>query len=104
MNRILNDDLATTVTNHPTNFIGLGTVPMQDTDLAIQEMKRCIFQLGLAGIQIGSHINGHNLDAPYLLPFWAACNELEIPIFVHPWDMEKNGCVYFIFMGIIFVY
>jgi aminocarboxymuconate-semialdehyde decarboxylase len=89
--RILNDDIATTIAKHPTRFIGLGTVPLQSAETAIQELKRCLFKLGLAGIQIGSHINGNNLDAEYLDPFWAACNELQVPVFVHPWDMEKKG-------------
>ena len=89
--RILNDDIANTVASHQTKFIGLGTVPMQDADLAIQELKRCLFNLNLSGIQIGSHINGHNLDDPYLEPFWSFCNQLKVPIFVHPWDMEKKG-------------
>ena len=87
----MNDDIAKTVAGTPTRFIGLGTVPMQSAPLAIEEMKRCVFQLGLAGIQIGSHIDGVNLDAPYLEPFWAACNELEIPVFIHPWDMQNTG-------------
>ena len=90
---MLNDDLAETVAQNPKRFIGLGTVPMQDPELAIQEMKRCLFQLGLAGIQIGSHIGEWNLDAPELTPFWAACNDLQVPIFVHPWDMEQSGYI-----------
>ena len=43
-------------------FIGLGTVPMQDPVLAAQEAKRCVTELGLAGIPIGSHVGEKNLD------------------------------------------
>ena len=46
---------------HPKRYFGLGTIPMQDSDLAIYEMDRCINILGLNGIEIGSNINGENL-------------------------------------------
>ena len=46
--------------NYPNNFIGLGTVPMQDTDLAISELERCK-EIGLKGVEIGSNINNKNL-------------------------------------------
>src|SRR5690606_34247273 len=54
--QFLNDHIAGIVQKYPKRFIGLGTLPMQDTTLAIQELRRCK-DIGLAGIQIGSHIN-----------------------------------------------
>jgi hypothetical protein len=44
-------------------------------------------QLGLQGVQIGSHVGECNLDAPELFPFFQAAAELEAAILVHPWDM-----------------
>lgn len=88
--QIVNDDLAQTVKAHPTRFIGLGTLPMQAPDLAIKEMKRCKYELGFKGVQIGSHINDWNLDAEELRLFFAAAEEHEVAIFVHPWDMDQG--------------
>ncbi len=85
--RFLNDHLAGVVQDHPKRFIGLGTVPMQDVDLAIQEMKRCKEELGMPGIEIGTNVNGRNLDDPSLFPFWKAAEEIGMAIFVHPWEM-----------------
>jgi len=85
--RMLNDDLAATIQRHPSRFAGLGTVPLQDPDLAIAELERCMGDLGLCGAQIGSHVNQWNLDAPELFPFFARAAELDAAIFVHPWDM-----------------
>nr|KAJ3418860.1 hypothetical protein HK105_007748 [Polyrhizophydium stewartii] len=89
--KYLNDDIASTCQQHPDRFIGLGTLPMQAPDLAVKELHRCIKELGLAGVQIGSHVNDWNLDAPELDPIWTACEELDAPVFIHPWDMEQKG-------------
>lgn len=85
MAQFQNDFIAGTVNEYPDYFIGLGTVPMQDADAAIEEMRRCK-ELGLAGIEIGTNVNGENLDAAYLLPFFKAAEELEMPLFIHPWE------------------
>nr|XP_054767902.1 2-amino-3-carboxymuconate-6-semialdehyde decarboxylase-like [Lytechinus pictus] len=89
--RILNDDLANTIKKYPKRFVGLGTLPMQAPDLAVQELKRCKEELGFPGIQIGSHINQWNLDAPELQPVFAAAEEVGMSLFIHPWDMELGG-------------
>jgi aminocarboxymuconate-semialdehyde decarboxylase len=82
----LNDHIADIVKRNPKRFIGLGTVPMQNAALAIQELIRCK-EIGLRGIQIGSHINDWNLDRSELFPIFQKCEELEMSIFIHPWDM-----------------
>ena len=87
LSQILNDHIAGIVEKYPTRFIGLGTLPMQDSTLAIKELERCVNELGMAGVQIGSHINDWNLNAPELFDIFAAAEELGAAIFVHPWDM-----------------
>ncbi|XP_041116514.1 2-amino-3-carboxymuconate-6-semialdehyde decarboxylase [Polyodon spathula] len=88
---ILNNDLAATVRKHPKRFVGFGTLPMQAPDLAVQEMHRCVKELGFPGVQIGSHINDWDLNTPELYPFYAAAEELKCSLFVHPWDMQTDG-------------
>lgn len=85
--RFLNDHIAKICRDDPQHFIGLGTLPMQDPKLAIAELDRCVLDLGLAGVQIGSHIGPWNLDTPELFPVFARAAELNAAIFVHPWDM-----------------
>lgn len=87
VSRFLNDHMADVVRRYPDRFIGLGTVPLQDPDLAVRELERCVSLLGLAGVEIGSHVNDWNLNAPELFPFYAAAEELGACLFVHPWDM-----------------
>ena len=87
LSKILNNHIAEIVGKYPDRFVGLGTIPMQAPDLAIKELERCVKELGLRGVQIGSHINDWNLDAPELFPIFQAAEELGASIFVHPWDM-----------------
>ncbi|MGH9443512.1 MAG: amidohydrolase family protein [Thermoanaerobaculia bacterium] len=85
--RYLNDHLAAVVAAHPTRFAALGTVPMQKPDSAIRELERCVRDLGIAGIEIGSNVNGANLDSPELFPIFEAAASLGAAVFVHPWEM-----------------
>jgi aminocarboxymuconate-semialdehyde decarboxylase len=85
--RFLNDHIAETVAKEPNRFIGLGTVPMQDVNLAIKEMERCIKELKMRGLQIGSNINGENLSDKKFFPFYEAAEKLGCSLFVHPWEM-----------------
>ena len=85
--RFFNDHIASVVRDFPDRFIGLGTLPMQDISLSIKEMERSKKVLGLPGIQIGSHINDMNLDDERMHDFYAAAEEMDVALFVHPWDM-----------------
>lgn len=87
LSRFLNDHIAGLCAEHPDRFVGLGSVPMQDADLAVKELERCVGELGMPGIQIGTHVNGWNLDEPALLPVFEAAAKLGAAVFVHPWEM-----------------
>ena len=87
LSRLLNDHVASIVARWPRRFVGLGTIPLQDPDRAIAELERCVSELGLAGVQIGTHVHGWNLDHPELFPVLERAAELGAAVFVHPWDM-----------------
>ena len=86
LSKFLNDHIAGVAAAYPQRFVGLGTVPMQAPDLAIKEMERCIKELGLAGIEIGTNVNGRNLNDEEFFPIFQAAEALGAAIFVHPWD------------------
>ncbi|HET8840550.1 MAG TPA: amidohydrolase family protein [Ktedonobacteraceae bacterium] len=79
-----NDEIAQAIRVAHERFIGLGTVPLQDPELAAKEVRRAVSELGLAGVEIGTVVEGKNLDEPALEPFWQACEEVGAAIFVHP--------------------
>jgi aminocarboxymuconate-semialdehyde decarboxylase len=96
LSRLLNDHIAEVVRAHPTRFGGLGTIPLQDPDLAARELERCVRELGLRGVELGSHVDANehchgadcrNLDHPSLDVVWRTAEKLDAAIFVHPWDM-----------------
>ncbi len=91
LSKILNEHIAGLARENPRRYVGLGTVPMQHPDLAVRELERCVRELGLAGIEIGSHVNGRNLDDPRVFPVFEAAQDLDCAVFVHPWEMLGRG-------------
>jgi aminocarboxymuconate-semialdehyde decarboxylase len=96
LSRRLNDHIASVVRDHPTRFAGLGTIPLQDPDLAAAELERCVSELGLHGVEIGTHVDANehchgpdcrNLDHRSLDVVWNAAEKSGAAVFVHPWDM-----------------
>ena len=85
--RFFNDHIAESVSKHPQHFIGIGTVPMQDPEMAIQEMERCIKDLNMPGIEIGTNVNGKNLGEQEFLAFFDAAEKMNCALFIHPWEM-----------------
>ena len=92
VSRIVNNDMAEQVKYNPRRLVGLGTIPMQSPELAAPELERCMGELGLAGIEIGSHVDRSDdsepmtLDDPKLFPIFKRCEELGAAVFIHPWD------------------
>jgi aminocarboxymuconate-semialdehyde decarboxylase len=80
----VNDGMADAVARHPDRLVGMGTVPLQDPARAVAEMRRCVKDLDLRGIEISSNVNGKDLHAAELRPFWAAAEELGVLVFIHP--------------------
>ena len=80
---ILNDEVAAVVARHPTRFLGLAALPLQDTRLALRELERAR-SLGFAGVQMGSNVHGKPLDHPDLWPLYERIQAEDLPIFVHP--------------------
>jgi aminocarboxymuconate-semialdehyde decarboxylase len=91
VSEFLNDHIAGIIREFPNRFYGLGTIPMQDTKLAIRELERCMKHLGFAGIQIGSNVNQLNLNEPQFFEIFQAAEELGAAILVHPWEMMGQG-------------
>jgi len=84
--RDVNEGMAKLVATHPDRLVGLGTVPLQNADLAVKELDHAVKKLGLRGIEINTHVNGKNLTDPSLKleKFFRRVSELGVPLFIHP--------------------
>ena len=83
LNRYTNDVIATMVHEGGGRFIGLGGVPLQDLDLAVEELHRLKHELGFAGIEIGSNVNGVPIGHAKFAKFFGEVARLDMAIFVH---------------------
>ncbi|MDE2418805.1 MAG: amidohydrolase [Burkholderiales bacterium] len=81
--RFLNEYTAEICDKSEGKLLGLAAVPLQDMDTAVAELHYAVNQLGLAGVEIGSNINGTTIGDSRFDPFFAACVELDVPVFVH---------------------
>ena len=81
--RLSNDLVAAMVMRHPDRLAGIGSLPLQNVDLALEEFERAV-GLGLKGVIISSHVNGRELGDAALRPFWAKAQELDASVFIHP--------------------
>lgn len=84
--RLVNDRLAEIVATWPDRFVALGTVPLQNVELALAELERCVKELGLRGVEINPSVNGMDLTDPRLRleKFFAKVQALDAVIFMHP--------------------
>ena len=88
--RKANDYLADNVAKRPHRFQGLAALPMQDPDMAIRELERCVKQLGFRGALVNGFSEvkeagtAVHYDLPQYRPFWAAVERLDVPFYLHP--------------------
>jgi aminocarboxymuconate-semialdehyde decarboxylase len=89
--RIQNDALASLKQAHPDRFAPLATVPLNDVDAAITELRRATRELGLHGVEIGSSVQGVHLGDSRFRPFWRAVADDDVFVFIHPDYFQTNN-------------
>lgn len=84
--RMANERLAEIAATWPDRFVAMGTVPLQNAQLAVAELEYCVKKLGMRGVEILPNVNGRELTDPALglEKFFAKAQELDIVIFMHP--------------------
>ena len=89
--RLINDATAEAVGRSGDRFAAWALAPLQDPGRAAREAERAVGRLGLAGLYIGSNVNGRGLDSTELYPLYEAAEHLDAPILVHPWEPPGAG-------------
>jgi len=92
LSRMINDRIAEIVAQWPERFVGLGTVPLQNADMAVEELERGVRQLGLRGIEVCTNVNGRDLTDPSLglEKVFAKAEALGALIFMHPLGFNQG--------------
>ncbi len=83
VSRAINDAYAEIAEQHDGRILPMANVPLQDVDLALQELQRVVDDYGFKGVQVGSNIDGKNLGDESLFPFWERVRELDLVVFSH---------------------
>ncbi|AHH20974.1 putative amidohydrolase [Nocardia nova SH22a] len=87
--RIFNDLALEIVAPAPDRLLPFCQVPLQDPDAACRELERCVAN-GHRGVEIGNHVGDQDLDSAGVVTFLQHCADLNVPVFVHPWDMAGS--------------
>ena len=70
----------------PGRMLPVGTVALQHPELAVGQLETAVRDLGMRGVQISTSAGpGRELDDPSLADFWAAAEQLDVPVLIHPW-------------------
>ncbi|MEU9622231.1 amidohydrolase family protein [Streptomyces sp. NPDC087228] len=89
VSRVFNDLALEIVAPAPDRLIPFCQVPLQDPDAACRELERSIAN-GHRGVEIGNHVGDRDLDSEGVVTFLQHCASLDVPVFVHPWDMASS--------------
>lgn len=82
--RLVHDYIGEVMRAHPSRFIGLATLPLQDMDASLQELERCVNKLGFRGVLLYSNLDGRWPDEPQYRPLFRRAEEMGVPILLHP--------------------
>jgi aminocarboxymuconate-semialdehyde decarboxylase len=83
VSRMVNEELVEATAANADRFLPLGTVPLQDTDAAVQELNHLVTGLGMRGIEIGTHVEGEEISTERFEPFWAEVERLGAIVVIH---------------------
>ena len=83
VSRMMNEEVVEATSRYGGRFTPLGTVPLQDTAAAVAELRYLVQELGMRGIEIGTHVEGEEISSPWLEPFWAEVERLGVAVVIH---------------------
>lgn len=99
--RAQNETLAGMVSQRPDRYAAAAMVPLQDAALAADELRHAVQTLGHRAVQIGARVEEEGLDAPQFDAFWAAAQELNVPVIIHPADLAVPPRIRRLFLHIL---
>ena len=88
---INNEAMADICAEYPDRFVAFAMIAMQHPDLAAEQLEYAVKKLGMRGAMIGANIEEEDLADEKFHPFWAKAEELDVVVFIHPFDFRQAG-------------
>lgn len=82
--QIVNDSLAEISGQYRDCFSALATLPLNDPDASVAELKRAFTDLDFKGVMVYSNINGIALSDRRYWPLYEKASELRAVFYIHP--------------------
>jgi aminocarboxymuconate-semialdehyde decarboxylase len=82
--RALNEFMAEAAATHPDRFRAMASVPLQEPELAAEELAHAVKALEMTGVEIATSVRDRELDDDVLTPFWSAVETLNVLVLIHP--------------------
>ena len=84
LSRVYNDSTSAVCRQHPTRFVGSVSLPLVAPERALEELNRAVKLPGIRAASMPTAIRGKELDDPSFLPIYARCEQLGLPVLLHP--------------------
>lgn len=88
--KLANDELYAATQKYPGRFYGYATLPIDDIDVSVKELQRCVKELNFKGIIINGPFEGHFLDEPQFFPIFEVAADLDVPVYLHPTEVSAE--------------
>lgn len=88
--QLANNELSKACHKYAGRFYGYVTLPVDDVQASVKELKRAVKELGLVGVMINGPFQGHFLDEERFYPIFETAAELDVPIYLHPTEVSKE--------------
>jgi aminocarboxymuconate-semialdehyde decarboxylase len=82
--RLQNETLADAARHMPGRFEAMATLPLQDVRLSLDELDHAVRNLGMRSVELGTSVNGRDLDDGTFRPLWKRLCDLDVLVLLHP--------------------
>ena len=86
--RKANDYLYEGISRHPDRLYGYATLPVDDPVAAVDELSRCINELGFKGWMVNGPFRGDFMVSERFFPIFEKAVELDVPVYIHPGEVK----------------
>jgi aminocarboxymuconate-semialdehyde decarboxylase len=96
-----NDAVSEAHRKHPERFIGFACLPLQNPNLALEELERVARLPGIRGLYMATVVRDRELSDRSFFPIYERAEALGLPIFLHPMMINNERLKQFYLINLI---